>query len=77
MTCTHMIQILLLIVSIIKNSEMMKIILFKYNIQSFISYFNIEDYEMNEDKNDAINIYTDSRNVFQMKKKNGFVMTVL
>ena len=77
MICTHMIQILLLIVSIIKNSEMIKTILFKDNIQSFISYFNIEDYEMNEDKNDTINIYTDSRNVFQMKKKNGFVMTVL
>ena len=61
MICTHMIQILVLIVSIIKNSEMMKIIL-------------LEDYEMNEDKNDAINIYTDSRNVFQMKKKNGFVI---
>ena len=59
-----MIQILVLIVSIIKNSEMMKIIL-------------LEDYEMNEDKNDTINIYTDSRNFFQMKKKNGFVMTVL
>ena len=56
---------------------MIKTILFKDNIQSFISYFNIEDYEMNEDKNDTINIYTDSRNVFQMKKKNGFVMTVL
>ena len=64
MICTHMIQILVLIVSIIKNSEMMKIIL-------------LEDYEMNEDKNDTINIYTDSRNFFQMKKKNGFVMTVL
>ena len=72
-----MIQILVLIVSIIKNSEMIKTILFKDNIQSFISYFNIEDYEMNEDKNDTINIYTDSRNFFQMKKKNGFVMTVL
>ena len=35
---------------------MMKINLFKDNIQSFISDFNIEDYVMNKDTNDVINI---------------------
>ena len=34
----------------------MEIDLFKDNIQSFISDFNIENYEMNNDKNDVINI---------------------
>ena len=38
------------------DSEIMKINLFKDYIQSFISDFNIEEYEMNKDKNDAINI---------------------
>ena len=34
----------------------MEINIFKGNIQSFISEFNIENYEINNDKNDVINI---------------------
>ena len=45
-----MIRILLLIMSINQKN------LFKDNIQSFISDFNIEDYEMNKDKNNVINL---------------------
>ena len=34
----------------------MEINLFKDNIKSFVSDFNIENYEINNDKNDVINI---------------------
>ena len=38
------------------NDQILEINLFKGNIQSLISDFNIENYEINNDKNDVISI---------------------
>ena len=58
------------------DSEMLNINLFKQNIISFISNFHIENYELNNEKNDVINI-SKYNTFYQMKKKNGFVINVL
>ena len=47
----------------------MKIDLFKDNIQSFISDFNIENYEMNNDKYDVINISNNNKYLADEEEK--------
>ena len=58
------------------DSVILNINTFKNNITSFISDFDMENYELNKEKNEVINT-SKYKIVYQIKKKNGFVMYVL